>query len=102
MRLKEAGALPTFFVIGAARAGTTSMHYYLSLHPQIQMSATKEPHYFAGPPGEIPYGGPRVDSLDDYRKLFDPSAPVRGEASPSYAAYPRRQGVPGQDLRACA
>lgn len=96
MRLHRAGALPTFFVIGAARAGTTSLHYYLSLHPQIQMSATKEPHYFAGPPGALPYGGPRVDRLDDYRTLFDPGAQVRGEASPSYAAYPRRQGVPAR------
>lgn len=96
MRLQQAGALPTFFVIGAARAGTTSLHYYLSLHPQIQMSETKEPHYFAGPPGTIPFGGPRVDSIDDYRKLFDPRATVRGEASPSYAAYPRRLGVPAR------
>ena len=42
-------ALPTFFIIGAAKAGTTSLHYYLDQHPQIQMSATKEPHFFAGP-----------------------------------------------------
>jgi hypothetical protein len=93
---RDSGALPTFFVIGAARAGTTSLHYYLSLHPQIQMSAMKEPHFFAGDPGSIPFGGPRVDNLDDYRKLFDPRVPVRGEASPSYAAYPRRLGVPAR------
>lgn len=90
------GALPTFFIIGAARAGTTSLHYYLSQHPQIQMSATKEPHFFAGPAGEFAFGAPRVDRLDDYRALFDPRASVRGEASPSYAAYPRRVGVPAR------
>ncbi len=90
------GALPTFFIIGAARAGTTSLHYYLSLHPQIQMSATKEPHFLAGPAGEFAYGAPRVDRLDDYRALFDPQVSVRGEASPSYAAYPRRIGVPAR------
>lgn len=93
---RREGALPTFFVIGAARAGTTSLHYYLSQHPQIQMSATKEPHFFAGPAGEFGYGAPRVDRLDDYRALFDPRVPVRGEASPSYAAYPRRVGVPAR------
>jgi len=90
------GALPTFFVIGAARAGTTSLHYYLSLHPEIQMSATKEPHYFAGPAGDLPFGSARVDRLEDYRAMFDPRVPVRGEASPSYSAYPRRLDVPAR------
>lgn len=90
------GALPTFFIIGAARAGTTSLHYYLSQHPQIQMSATKEPHFFAGPAGDLAYGAPRVDRFDDYRALFDPRVSVRGEASPSYAAFPRRVGVPAR------
>lgn len=92
-KTEKAGALPTFFVIGAARAGTTSLHYYLSLHPQIQMSAIKEPHFFAGPPGAIPYAGKRVEDLTEYRRLFDPRVPVRGEASPSYTAHPRRLGV---------
>jgi hypothetical protein len=81
-------------VIGAARAGTTSLHYYLSLHPEIQMSATKEPHFFSGPAGEFPYGDARVESMADYRAMFDPAVPVRGEASPGYSAYPRRLGVP--------
>jgi Sulfotransferase family len=80
-------------VIGAARAGTTSLHYYLSLHPGIQMSAVKEPHFFSGPAGEFPYGAARVERMQDYRALFDPAVPVRGEASPGYAAYPRRTGV---------
>ncbi len=91
---RRGGALPTFFIIGAARSGTTSLHYYLSLHPEISMSAEKEPHFFAGPAGDLPFGSPRVASLADYRALFDPSVRVRGEASPSYSAYPRRVGVP--------
>jgi hypothetical protein len=99
IRARE-GALPTFFVIGAARSGTTSLHYYLSLHPGIQMSATKEPSFFAGPAGDVPYGAPRVASMADYRALFNPYVPVRGEASPSYSAYPRRLGVPGR-IREC-
>lgn len=96
VRLASRGALPTFFIIGAARAGTTSLHYYLSLHPEIQMSAVKEPHFFAGPAGEFPFGTPRIERLEDYRALFDPRAAVRGEASPSYSAFPRRMGVPGR------
>ena len=38
---------PNFFIVGAAKAGTTSLHAYLSSHPQVFMSALKEPHYFA-------------------------------------------------------
>jgi hypothetical protein len=87
-------ALPTFFIIGAAKAGTTSLHYYLDQHPQIQMSAVKEPHFFAGPENGIPFPPERIESLDEYERLFDPAFEARGEASPSYTNAPRRQGVP--------
>jgi hypothetical protein len=87
-------ALPNFFIIGAAKAGTTSLHYYLDQHPQVQMSINKEPHFFAGSSTNIPYPMGRVSRLADYERLFDPAAEMRGEASPSYAAYPRRQGAP--------
>ncbi|HEX6688727.1 MAG TPA: sulfotransferase [Solirubrobacterales bacterium] len=86
--------LPTFFIIGAAKAGTTSLHFYLDQHPEIQMSATKEPNYFAGAANGIPYPVGRVDRLDRYERLFDPAFEVRGEASPSYTSAPRRAGVP--------
>ncbi len=87
-------ALPTFFIIGTAKAGTTSLHHYLDLHPQIQMSAIKEPNFFAGAENGTPYPGGRVDRLEEYERLFDPSVEVRGEASPSYTNHPRRVGVP--------
>ncbi len=87
-------ALPTFFVIGAAKAGTTSLHYYLDQHPQIQMSAIKEPHFFAGPENGIPFPPERIGDRDEYERLFDPTFEVRGEASPSYTNAPRREGVP--------
>lgn len=38
---------PSFFIVGAAKAGTTSVADYLSQHPQIYMCPVKEPHYFA-------------------------------------------------------
>ncbi len=65
-------ALPTFFIIGAPKAGTTSLHNYLSEHPQIQMSAVKEPNFFA------PHLNPvdeqrRISQLDQYEQLFDPA-----------------------------
>lgn len=41
---------PDFLIIGAQRAGTTSLYHYLCLHPQIMAPATKELHWFhAGP-----------------------------------------------------
>jgi hypothetical protein len=40
-------ALPTFFLAGTGKAGTTSLYHYLDQHPQIYMSPIKEPCYFA-------------------------------------------------------
>jgi hypothetical protein len=34
--------LPTFLVIGAMKAGTTSLHRHLGLHPEIGVAAEKE------------------------------------------------------------
>jgi sulfotransferase family protein len=39
--------LPNFFIVGAPKAGTTSLYNYLGQHPQIYMSPLKEPNYFA-------------------------------------------------------
>jgi hypothetical protein len=38
--------LPSILIIGAQRAGTTSLHEYLSRHPQLFASKRKEVHYF--------------------------------------------------------
>jgi hypothetical protein len=90
----QAMALPTFFLIGAPKAGTTSLHHYLDKHPQIQMSVNKEPRFFAGPENGVPYAPGKVDALEEYERLFDPAVEVRGEASTDYATHPRRAGVP--------
>jgi Sulfotransferase family len=87
-------ALPTFFIIGAGKAGTTSLNYYLGLHPQIQMSAIKEPNFFAGAENGNPYPSGRISRLDEYERLFDPEVEMRGEASPAYTSHPIRQGAP--------
>jgi hypothetical protein len=39
--------LPDFLIIGAQKAGTTSLHYYCNQHPNICMSDVKEPMFFA-------------------------------------------------------
>ena len=38
---------PNFFVIGAVKAGTTSLYHYLDQHLDVYMSPIKEPHYFS-------------------------------------------------------
>lgn len=84
--------LPTFFVVGAMKAGTTSLFYYLDQHPEIQMSAIKEPHFFCRAE-DGPYPG-RVTDRAAYERLFSDTARVRGEASPTYSLFPRHRDVP--------
>jgi Sulfotransferase domain len=81
------GALPNLIVIGAQKCGTSVLHYYLSLHPEVSMSKPKELNFFIEE-----RNWPR--GVDWYRAHFDPSARVRGEASPNYTAWPQHDGVP--------
>jgi hypothetical protein len=41
------GAQPTFLIVGAVKAGTTSIHEYLQMHPQVFMSPVKETNHFS-------------------------------------------------------
>ena len=43
----QEGSLPSFLVIGAQRAGTTSLFNYLAAHPQVQPPHSKELQYFS-------------------------------------------------------
>lgn len=38
---------PNFFLVGAVKAGTTSLYEYLKQHPEIYFSPIKEPNYFS-------------------------------------------------------
>lgn len=80
-------ALPNLIVIGAKKAGTTSLHHYLASHPDISMSREKELDFFLA---ERNWSR----GLGWYRRQFDAAAPVRGEASPYYTALPTHRGVP--------
>ena len=71
--------LPNLLVIGAAKCGTTSLHEYLALHPDIAMSAKKELNFFTRDDWR--------DAVDWYDAQF-PEAPVRGESSPGYTLAP--------------
>jgi Sulfotransferase family len=73
---------PNLFVVGAARAGTTSLWRYLGEHPDIFMTSFKEPHFFSR---HRPEPFPAVHDENAYLRLFARArAPLRGEASPSY------------------
>jgi Sulfotransferase family len=91
--------LPNFIVIGAAKAGTTSLYWYLAEHPAVFMSPVKETNYFAyglDADGRLLYGDPEyhafpVKTLEEYQQLFAGAAHARavGEASPIYLECPQ-------------
>jgi hypothetical protein len=55
---------PNFFIVGAARSGTTSLDQYLSQHPEIFMTPRKETHFFAREQLPRRYRGPGDESLN--------------------------------------
>jgi len=82
---------PNFFIVGTAKAGTTSLYEYFKDIPGIYMSPVKEPSYFSH--ALIPPGAPkrkRIQNKNEYLKLFEDvkNEKVIGEASPGYLVYP--------------
>lgn len=85
--------LPDFFIVGAAKAGTSSLYAYLNEHPQIFMSPIKETNFFAyegrnttnfhGRPSRTNFP---VKTIQQYKSLFTKcnNDQVIGEASPLY------------------
>lgn len=95
--------LPTFIIIGAAKAGTTSLCRYLQQHPDVYMSPVKEPRFFAvesAPPG---LGQPdkaaawtgTITTFEAYQRLFDgvTTETAIGEASPLYLGWSERSAT---------
>jgi len=91
--------LPNFIVIGAAKAGTTSLHWYLTEHPQVFVTPVKDPSYFAygvDVEGRLLWGEPEfhsfpVRSLREYERQFadaDDAAAI-GEVSTMYLECPQ-------------
>jgi hypothetical protein len=80
-----------FFIVGAPKAGTTSLYHYLSEHPQVEMSSQKEPDYFSDKAINeqgMYYDKNRINTLDKYESLFvQKESVVYGEASVSYLFY---------------
>ena len=83
---------PNLFLVGAAKAGTTSLYDALARNPAIFMSPVKEPHYFSRiePSPERRAFFPHVADEASYLELFDGAADeeLLGEASTSYLWEP--------------
>ncbi|WP_420629800.1 sulfotransferase domain-containing protein [Candidatus Leptofilum sp.] len=77
--------LPDFLIIGAQKAGTSSLYKYLLQHPSVLPAYQKEIHYFTIPDlyfkGERWYRGHFPTNLARGQRLT-------GEASPSYLFFP--------------
>lgn len=85
---------PNFLIVGAAKAGTTSLFDYLSQHPEIFLPELKESKYFTY---TTDYAGPGSERLNkrvvkteqDYLSLFSSvnKEMAIGEVSPDYLYY---------------
>jgi hypothetical protein len=90
--------VPDFFIVGHPKCGTTALYEMLAPHPQIFMSAVKEPRFFASDMRQRfqpSRSGALPDTLDAYLKLFEGAHPgqLAGEASPSYLASHTAAGL---------
>lgn len=74
---------PSFLIIGAQKAGTTSLYSYLIQHPQVRSALRKEVHFF-----DHNY----ERGMGWYRSFFpltgDDRSWITGEASPYYLFHP--------------
>ena len=89
---------PNFIIAGFPKCGTTSLHHYLSEHPEIFMPEQKELHFFTfkilsklknGPKDEL-VKETQINSSEKYLSYFQnvKKEIAIGDASPSYINYP--------------
>jgi Sulfotransferase family len=98
---------PNLFLVGAAKAGTTSVYDELGRHPAIFMSPMKEPNFFSRiePAGEREAFFPHVSDEAAYLALFEGATDERvaGEGSTSYLWEPQaaeriKRAAPGASV----
>lgn len=79
--------IPNFFIIGAPKAGTTSLYTYLAAHPRVFMPNLKEPFYFCADFPRYRERATFVSSCQLYLQLFARATDQHlaiGEASSLY------------------
>ena len=74
---------PNFFIPGAAKSGTTTLHDMLNTHPEISMSSVKEPGYWKNKNFKE-FGN---TEMHNYQNLFDNTKKFKGESSTAYMYY---------------
>jgi hypothetical protein len=87
---------PDFVIVGAPKAGTTSLYKYLAEHPRIFFPKIKEPMFFCGyqrnfkGPTAKWYNDHIIDDPHQYLTLFEnlPENVIAGEASTDYLSCP--------------
>ncbi len=87
-------SLPNFFVVGAQKAGTTSLYHYLSSHPDIYLPSQKETRFFVM--DELYSKG-----IDFYKNEFFSSVSDKkavGEMDPNYMFFERALDRIGDNL----
>src|SRR5579884_1857403 len=88
--------MPNFFVVGAARSGTTSLDRYLSQHPEIFITPRKDAHFFAAEhfprtgPGDGVMNRKVMRDEEQYAHLFARVTAQKaiGESSAFYLCLP--------------
>jgi len=83
LRAPLRGNPPSFMIIGAQKAGTTSLYHYLNLHPDLVGSEPKEIHYFDK---WINYGYP-LKWYESHFKFLFPANKLFFEATPNYIYF---------------
>jgi hypothetical protein len=81
---------PNFFVVGAPRAGTTTLYNYLRRHPDIYVPRQKELHYFTREHAASSYYKPPVIRTEqDYLRHYSArkGQALAGDFSPSYLYF---------------
>lgn len=72
--------LPDFFIPGAAKSGTTSLHDLFDKHPEISMSKIKEPGYWKNKK----FNDFSKIEISNYKSLFTNKYVLNGESSTAY------------------
>jgi len=84
---------PSFFIVGAPKAGTTSLYFYLKQHPEVFFPEVKELNFFSAPDildQGLYYKTKIIRKLEAYEALYANAGntQIRGDASVSYLLYP--------------
>lgn len=88
--------MPNFFIVGAARSGTTTLDRCLSQHPEIYMAPRKEVNFFSAHhfprtgPGDERINREVIRDIHQYTQLFARVAGEKavGESTVFYLCFP--------------